>query len=569
MPDDRRQLGAIGRRLLPHLIAVLVFGMAAALVYGPVWLAGADAKVPVRPSLEPGLKQATRADVTFETWLVARHARTLVTAPQRLFDTEHCAPAKRTLALGIPMIALGVLAIPAFAITSDPVLTWNIVLVTLTCVGALAMYWLVVSWSGVPGAGIVAGLLYAFHPIRLTDISHPSVWDGTWTVFALLFAERLFARGRWRDAAGLVTATTLQVAASFYSLLAATLLTPPVLLWLVLRNRFRQLSAAKVAFVLGCVALAAALLLGPYLFAETSVSVGGLHRKRFTYAALARFAPGAWLFPGFSTLVLAGFALVAPRDRILARIAGDPRWFLVVGAALAAWVALGYHARPLLPNAHALLSAFLPGLDAVRVVLRVFSGTHLALALLAGLGAAGLVRLAGRAGVVVAALLVLLCGFEMLRAPSLGFKRQYLWFLEDVRPDPEEIAFFQELERRGNTGPLLELPLDQLGMRIWEGPPRIMLTLFHRRRTSACFGSYPPAGREALDAAARRLPAPKAIAEIRGQGFTTLIFRHGKAQPRAFPLMDRVGRAAEAGRGIELVYSTLTETAFALRAPTP
>ena len=45
-------------------------------------------------------------------------------------------------------------------------------------------------------AGIVAGLLYAFHPFRLGNITHPSIWDTTWTVFALYFSHRLFAAGR-------------------------------------------------------------------------------------------------------------------------------------------------------------------------------------------------------------------------------------------------------------------------------------------------------------------------------------------------------------------------------------
>ena len=52
-------------------------------------------------------------------------------------------------------------------------------------------------------AGVVAGLLYAFSPIRVGfNITHPSVWDSGWLVFALFFSHRLFAHGRWRVALG-------------------------------------------------------------------------------------------------------------------------------------------------------------------------------------------------------------------------------------------------------------------------------------------------------------------------------------------------------------------------------
>jgi hypothetical protein len=551
--------------------AALVFAVAAAWVYAPVWERGADHFAPVRPESEPGLVRAARADVIFEAWLVSRHAKTLPTRPQRLFDTEHCAPAEHTLALGIPMITLGALAIPAWWLTGDPILTYNVVLVLLSLLGAAAMYALVVSWTGVPAAGIAAGLLYAFHPIRLTDITHPSVWDATWTLFALLFAERWFARGRWRDALGLSAATLLQIGASFYTLLAASFATPPFLVWLLLRDRLRHVRPAQIAFVLTSVALGAALLLGPYLRVETGTTGGGLERSVFHYARWDQLAPGGWLFPGWLTLALAGFALLAPRAWLPWKIRGDPRWALLIGALLSAGIALGSTTRPL-PNLHAFFASFLPGLDAVRVVLRVYAGPHLVMALLAGLGAAALVQLARRTGTAAAAalstLLVLGCAVQVLGAPALGIPRPYTWGFEEIRIEPEEIAFFQELARRGNAGPLLELPLDQTEHHPWVGPPRILMTLFHGRRTSACFGSYTVKGRKELQEQVERLPAPEAVAAIAAQGFTTVIFRHGLGHPAAFAILARLGKAAERGQpGIEHIYSTAERSAFAISAP--
>ena len=37
------------------------------------------------------------ADTTYAVWMVSRNAYTLTNRPSRLFDAEHCAPAKRTI----------------------------------------------------------------------------------------------------------------------------------------------------------------------------------------------------------------------------------------------------------------------------------------------------------------------------------------------------------------------------------------------------------------------------------------------------------------------------------------
>ena len=55
-------------------------------------------------------------------WEAFRNARTLVRAPSRFFDAELCHPTPRSLALGEPMLALGVLAIPAYLLGADPIL---------------------------------------------------------------------------------------------------------------------------------------------------------------------------------------------------------------------------------------------------------------------------------------------------------------------------------------------------------------------------------------------------------------------------------------------------------------
>ena len=141
----------------------------------------------------------------------------------QLFDTEHCAPLERSMILGVSLITMGIIGIPILLVTGDPIVTYNGALVLQTAAAAATMYALAVEWTAVPAAGIIAGLLYGFHPVRLGNVTQPGELDTTWTLLAIFFARRLFARGRWFDAIGLGAACALLIAASFYQTLAASI----------------------------------------------------------------------------------------------------------------------------------------------------------------------------------------------------------------------------------------------------------------------------------------------------------------------------------------------------------
>jgi hypothetical protein len=506
------------------------------VVYAEVWREGPRSVVPARDFQHRGAQMTTRMDVTLETWLVARNAYTLARRPTRLFDTEHCAPWEKTMTLGIPMITMGIVAIPASIATSDPILTYNIALVSLTLIAAVAMFLLVTDWTGLPAAGIAAGLLYAFHPIRLAPIHHPSVWDTSWTVFCLFFAHRLFAHGRWRDTLGLAVSCALQIGASFYPLLAATFLAPPFVVWLLLRYGLRQVRIAQLATVLLCVVLAAAVFLGPYLEARGSSEI--LRRSAFRFAPWREYLPGGSLFVGWTSLGLALVGLALPRRHAAPALQGDPRWALLLGALIVALLAAGPLSASLLapftdplasptPNPYRMLASVLPGLDSVRMVERLGAGVHLVFSVLAGMAAAVLLRLAGRHWRLAAAALILLAAFDVLRAPALGFERSYHWVLEAIRPRDEIVQFFETLEDKGSRGPLFEVPC--FDRRLSTGvdmPRRILLSAYHHRRTSACLASYRPPREAELAAIAQRLPQDEAIRELAALGFTTLLVHH-------------------------------------------
>jgi len=498
--------------------------IAAAVTFRAVLQAGPMSSVTVS-NVEVRLPIA-ESDVVFQAWLTARNARTILTAPHQIFDTPHCAPTTRTLTLGIPMMTMGLLAVPVALFTENPALAYNFATSLLLILSALAMYLLVREWTGVAAAGVVAGLLYGFNPIRISfDITHPSVWDSAWTVFAFFFAERLFARGRWRDAIGLALACSLQIGASFYPLLAAALMAPTFAGWLLYRYGFRNVRAIQLAFVFGAITMATALLLGPYLDAREAGKIGG--RSFFYYAHWSDQLPGGMLFLGWGAVLLGLIGMLVPRRQLSLKLNGDPRWALVIGAIVTTAVSAGPFNNEMLdliwpdapfqiPNLYLQLIPFIPGLESIRAVLRLTVASHIVVGILAGMGAAWLIKRSGTMERVVGGAMIVLTLLSIVPEPH---PRQTV----EVNVDPDEIRFFKELEAMGNRGPVLELPFLTGISRSMRAPSRILPAAYHHRRMSACYGSFVESGREELAELVEQIPERNAIDGLRQLGFTTLI----------------------------------------------
>jgi hypothetical protein len=539
-------------RVLARLAALGVLFGAIGLAHVEIFRADAARFVPLAPegqALE--LRDASIADVTYETWLVARHARTWLRAPWRLFDTEHCAPAERTLTYGVPMLALGLLGAPVALFTREPALVYNAALVAWSAVAALSMYVLVAGWTGRRAAGVGAALFFAFDPLRLASVQHPAEWDIAWTALALFFAERLFASGRWRDAVGLGVAGALQVATSFYTLFTATLLAVPLGLWLLLRRAPIRASAAQLAVAFGSVALAALLVLTPYLDARSDAQIGA--RTAFIFADAQSYLPGSPFSLGWVALLCAAVGCVAPR-RLAWAVEGDPRAALLAAALLVALVAAGPHTAQWLGlpvpafDPYALLASFVPGLDSVRVVTRLVTGVHLVLCVLAGAGLAAAIcaaRAAGRAAAAAASVAVVV----LVVFASFGGPTPLRWQLVPVRPSQASIDFSRALAEEGKS-PLLEVPLDFVDGD-WGpvGPQRILLSAWHGRRTSACFGSFRPTERGSLAERAAELPNRWAIDEVRRLGFGVIVVHHDDALLRELT-RGRYAQAVREGWGV-------------------
>jgi hypothetical protein len=473
-------------------------------------------------------------DLRFVIWLVARNARTLLFRPTALFDAEPCYPARNSLALGEPGISQGVVAMPAYLLTRDPIATYALLLIALPLISALAMFLLVRDWTGQPVAGITAGLLYGFHAIKTWEVVHPYVWDTSWTVLALWLSVRLFEKARWRDALGLAACVSLQIAGSFYALLAASVIGMPFLAWLVWRYGLRRALLPRLALSAALVLLVAWVVMTPYLELR---SAGVLEvRADQHFLKLDWLLPGGFLFLGWVLVALALLGLASRRVRDL-HLSGNPRFVLVLSGGLLFVLSAGGsidpelgRPAPLLPG-YGWLASFLPGLDVIRSPASLYSGTHLTSSLLAGLGAAAVLRRIPSRFVAVASLGLILAasGTVSFHRSSSGLDTSDFRFVS-VRPAAEAIRFFETLERLGNEGPLLEVPVpyDVVIPRV---STSVLLSAYHGRPTSDCYNSFIPPELEDARRAADALPSEKGVRVARDLGFTTIVLHHPPGYP--------------------------------------
>ncbi len=532
-----------------HVIAMLVFVLAAAFCFRALFGASLHAQIPVTlearahdaPAVD-NLAYLGRTDARFVVWLFARGAHALRTGPLDFFEAAICHPEDGALALGESGLALSLLALLVSMVDDDPVFLFNAVLVLSTLIAAWAMYLLVSSWSACPPAGIAAGILYGFHLIRVGDPVHIMIWDATPTVFALYFALRLFDRGRLRDALGVVVSIGVQLGASPYSTLASVMIGLPFLLWLLRSFGLRAIRPWIWAFMAISIALLALVLLSPYF----SKSAAGEYAPPAFQAFFSLFyvVPGGPGFVGFAGLLLAVLSLMLGASRSVCGIRRDPRWILlfclllVISVSVVAGGGPGQRTFPIVPgeppppgffNLYLFLSKLIPGLGVGRGPGVIYVGAHLLLSLLAGLGAASLLRVVPeRWSLIACAAIIAVLAVDVLRPRVLGLEPTFEYTLLRVRPDDDALAIHEALRRLGNAGPVLDYPINH--MHLDQASRGTLLSAYHRRRTAWCYNSVLPRSSRRVEALARALPAPDALAALADLGFTTLLHRHVRGE---------------------------------------
>jgi hypothetical protein len=404
-----------GIRLRPGLASLLLFVGLSVIETWPL------ATNPAR------LSRNDNGDTVLNEWTLAWVVHEAPRAPQHLYDGNMFYPERDTLAYSESLIVQSVLAAPIVWLGGSPVLAYNLVLLAGFALTGWTMSLVVSQWTLDRVAGLLSGILFAFNAHTLTRLPHLQAQHVEFLPLALLALDELLRDPRVRHALWLALWFTLQALTSVYLLvLTAVALTTATIArpedWA--GRRFARL-APPVALAATTASLALFPFLAPYWRLRYERGFSRSIGDAMTFSASWRdyaSTPGRvhfalwshdWfsgnaLFPGALGLMLVavavarGIALTDRRARMCVAF-GLAGILLSFGAAVP-----GY----------AVLYRTIPLLQSIRVVSRFGYLEIVAIAIVAGFGAASIRRtLSGGWSRAFSAAALVLAILEPLAAP--------------------------------------------------------------------------------------------------------------------------------------------------------
>jgi len=155
-------------------------------------------------------------DALLNAYLQAWGTHTLVSHPTALFDTNMFYPAKDTFALSENLLGNQVFFAPVYLLTGNPNLGNNVVTLLSFVLCIYTMYWLV-RWATRNGsAALIAGVVFAFAPARISQLGHNQLLSTQWLPLIVLFLYRFILRQKITDLIAFSSFILLQILCSLY-----------------------------------------------------------------------------------------------------------------------------------------------------------------------------------------------------------------------------------------------------------------------------------------------------------------------------------------------------------------
>jgi hypothetical protein len=360
-------------------------------------------------------------------------------------------PEPLALAYSEHLTAQVVQILPVYAMTGSIILSYNLLFMSTFVLSGLGMFLLVRELTGSARAAFVAGMIYAFSPLRIGQFSHLQVLSAQWMPFVLYGLRRYVDTQRIAPLAGATVALVAQnLSCGYYLLYFPPFAAVYLLVEVARRRRWRDrrmwtrigLSAAvvsvvTVAFLLPYAAVRARgfeprALRDIVRFSADVYSYLTTHGSQWLWGRILQIypKPEGELFPGAVALLLAAVGVLASAARLRAATrsaAGSshaPRWRRVIVGVLTGVLAV---------QAAALLAVIATGGVSYRFALLAIRATSVGRPLLVGLAAiialawlSPRVRVAARQACqspIAFALLALVCAWALSLGPrpeSLG-----------------------------------------------------------------------------------------------------------------------------------------------------
>ncbi len=357
-------------------------------------------------------------DPLFTTWMLGWDADRLKHGLHGFWDAPIFFPSRLTVAFAEHMLGIALPVVPIIWLSGNPIAGYDVAFLLSYVIAGAGMYLLARELTGRRDVAFLAGLVFAFSPLRALHVSHLQVLSWGWMPIALWGLHRFMAavtgsRHTRRSTAALAAfaaAFTIEALSNGYFLYYLTIASAFVVIGELASSR---MSAADRRRAIAGLAVAAALILSCLSFvvlAYLSVrrqygfvrghddwSVFSANVRSYVTASPNLRVWSAWLhgddfperqlFPGFTVLAAAA-AAVWPRSgrrrlTVLYAALAVSAFVLSLGPEPAAWS----HRLPF-SGPYLWLARLVPGMDGLRVPARLAVVVVLALSVLAAMGAA-------------------------------------------------------------------------------------------------------------------------------------------------------------------------------------
>jgi len=327
--EGERESGRSTARTAELALAVLVFLAATVLL---TWPQAARANA--------GLGDLW--DAKLNAWIFHWDHHQTFRDPLRLFHGNMFHPARYVLAFSENMWGAAAFGFPLFAAGASTLFVYNYLFLLGMFLSALAAWSLARHVTGDPAASLLAGLVYAFVPWRLSQIPHVQFQWGAFLPLLLLFLLRWLDAGRRRDLVLFGVFFAWNALTNVHYALFAGILVVVVLGWEALTTGWRA-AARRIRASLLAVAIAGVVALPFYVPYARAAKLYGMRRSvgemEFYSARPSAFLvagsqnklwapltqkwarPEGELFPGLLPLALAASAFFPLRRRR----EGEPR----------------------------------------------------------------------------------------------------------------------------------------------------------------------------------------------------------------------------------------------------
>jgi hypothetical protein len=524
-----------------------------------------------------------RQDALLNVWITAWDGHQLLSDPLDLFDANIFHSYPRTLAYSELLLGNGLLAMPITAATGNPVLGYNVALLLSFVLSGLGTYLLVLGLTRSPGAGLVAGAIFAFSAYRMTNLAQAQLLTTQWMPFALLALFQLMRRPRARHVATFVLFFCLQALSSFYyaillAMAVAGLVIWRFAVWVWLSTRGGAGDGARcrrVALYLLVAAVLCVLIVLPFALPYFQVQRDlGFERsladnepfsaslRQYLMVPPGSAVHGRWL-PSDDTPIAGGYAVDALFPGLVAlalslwglvRGRGRTRWFFLLLALVSTILSFGprLYLAPGQPTGlevalpYAWLYVAVPGFKALRAPVRFDALVMLSLAVLAGYGVAAATgpRQAGanKEGKQVP----VLAGAGALLLVGLVVLESLVWPAARAEPVPVggKVPPVYRWLAEQEAGPVLELP-----MAFTPGGPQLdyqYLSTYHWHTTPDGYSGFIPPKHGQIVYEMDRFPTERAVSLLQALGVRHVVIHAGRfPASRRQEMQDALSRTAD------------------------